>query len=87
MGFIPFPKVLAQCEMQSVSSRIWARIAVSISYDDNHYTTDTPNKEFIGIGFKNLWNYFFIFGWAEHNFVGYAAIFHCFSLVYSPDLL
>ena len=24
--------------MQSVSSRIWTRIAVSISYDDNHYT-------------------------------------------------
>ena len=26
--------------MQSVSSRIWTRVAVSISYDDNHYTTD-----------------------------------------------
>ena len=25
--------------MQSVSSRIWTRVAVSISYDDNHYTT------------------------------------------------
>ena len=24
--------------MQSVSSRIWTRVAVSISYDDNHYT-------------------------------------------------
>ena len=30
--------VLALCEMQSVSSRIWTRAAVSISYDDNHYT-------------------------------------------------
>ena len=29
------------CEMQSVSSRIWTRVAVSISYDDNHYTTGT----------------------------------------------
>ena len=28
--------------MQSVSSRIWTRITVSISYDDNHYTTGTP---------------------------------------------
>ena len=28
-------------EMQSVSSRIWTRVAVSISYDDNHYTTGT----------------------------------------------
>ena len=27
--------------MQSVSSRIWTRIAVFISYDDNNYTTGT----------------------------------------------
>ena len=27
--------------MQSVSSRIWTRVAVSISYGDNHYTTGT----------------------------------------------
>ena len=26
--------------MQSVSSRVWTRVAVSISYDDNHYTTE-----------------------------------------------
>ena len=25
--------------MQSVSSRIWTRVAVSISYNDNYYTT------------------------------------------------
>ena len=30
--------------MQSVSSRIWTHVAVSIFYDDNHYTTGTfPN--------------------------------------------
>ena len=29
------------CEMQSVSSRIWTRVAVSIFSDDNHYTTGT----------------------------------------------
>ena len=29
--------------MQSVSSRIWTRVAVSISYDDNYYTTGTSN--------------------------------------------
>ena len=40
IGFIPFPMVLVLCEMQSVSSRIWTRVTVSISYDDNHYTTD-----------------------------------------------
>ena len=27
--------------MQSASSRIWTRIIVFISNDDNHYTTDT----------------------------------------------
>ena len=41
IGFIPFPIVLVLCEMQSVSSKIWTRVAVSISYDDNHYTTGT----------------------------------------------
>ena len=41
IGFIPSPRVLVLCEMQSVSSRIWTRIAVSISYDVNHYTTGT----------------------------------------------
>ena len=30
--------------MQSVSSRIWTRVAVSISYDDNHYTTGTSTN-------------------------------------------
>ena len=39
IGFIPFPRVLVLCEMQSVSSRIWTQVAVSISNDDNHYTT------------------------------------------------
>ena len=41
IGFIPFPRVLELCEMQSVRSRIWTRVAVSISSDDNHYTTST----------------------------------------------
>ena len=40
-GFIPFPRVLVLCEMQSVLSRIWTCVAVSISYADNHYTTGT----------------------------------------------
>ena len=41
IGFIPFPKVLMLCEMQSTSSRIGTRLALSISFDYNHYTTDT----------------------------------------------
>ena len=39
IGFIPFPRVSVLCEMQSVSSRIWTRVTVSISYHYNHYTT------------------------------------------------
>ena len=31
--------------MQPVSSRIWTRVAVSIFYDDNHYTTGTSKKK------------------------------------------
>ena len=30
--------------MQSVSSRIWSRVAVFISYDDNDYTTGISNE-------------------------------------------
>ena len=44
IGFIPFPMVLLLPEMQSVSFRIWTRVAVSISYDDNHYTTGKQRK-------------------------------------------
>ena len=35
--------------MQSVSSRIWTRVAVFISYDDNDYTTGTSNKYWYAI--------------------------------------
>ena len=31
--------------MQSVSSRIWTRVAMSISYDDNRYTTGTSTNK------------------------------------------
>ena len=43
IGFIPFPRVVL-CEMQSVSSRIWTRVAETISCDNNHYTTGTPKQ-------------------------------------------
>ena len=35
--------------MQSVSSRIWTRIAVSISNDDSHYTTGTSSIVLINV--------------------------------------
>ena len=49
--------------MQSVSSRIWTRVAVFISYDDNHYTTgnigyskNVHNKKMFF--FKFIFNFF-----------------------------
>ena len=42
-----------QYEMQSVSSRVWTRVAVSISYDDNHYTTSTSIMKIIDTEFKS----------------------------------
>ena len=39
IGFIPFPRVLVLCEMQFVSSRIWTRVTVSISNDNQIYPT------------------------------------------------
>ena len=38
IGFILFPGVLVQLEMQSASSKIWTRVAVFISYANNHCT-------------------------------------------------
>ena len=61
IGFILFPRVLVLREMQSVLSRIWTCIAVSISYDDNHYTTGTYNNKHKKFQrdfdlWKTLWN-------------------------------
>ena len=46
IGFIPFPRVLVLREMQLAWSRIWTRVAVSISYDDNQNTTGTSSLYF-----------------------------------------
>ena len=62
-GFIPFPRVLVLCEMQSVRSRIWTRVAVSISWNDNHYSTGTSiDNHYI----NGRWNVPFK---EEHNFI------------------
>ena len=39
VGCIYFPRVLTLCEMQTDSSRVWTRIALLISDDDNKCTT------------------------------------------------
>ena len=41
--------------MQSVSSRILTRVAVSISYDDNDYTTGTSIE--LLVIHDNTWNH------------------------------
>ena len=41
------------CKMQSVSSRIWTRVAVFISYDNNYYTTAPPSRYEI----RSVWFY------------------------------
>ena len=35
---MPFPRALAQIEMQAASSRIWIWVVDSISYNNNHWT-------------------------------------------------
>ena len=39
IGYMPFPRVLALCEMQTSLFRIWTQVAVSISYDDGTLST------------------------------------------------
>ena len=53
IGFIPFPRVLVLCEIQWLSSRIWTRVAVFISYDDNNYTTGTSTVFFIIVAWSS----------------------------------
>ena len=36
VGFIPFPMVLTQCEMQTASSRVWTWVSLSIFGSNNH---------------------------------------------------
>ena len=41
IGFIPFPRVLAQRQIKTALSRNRTRVTVSISFNDKHYTTST----------------------------------------------
>ena len=65
--------------MQSVSSRIWTRVTMSISYNDNNYTTGTSSKSYITPLFElTLDNIVFIycllettcFIYAKESFIG-----------------
>ena len=43
--------------MQSVSSRIWTRVTMSIPYDDNHYTITLLLPDSINGNINLNWNY------------------------------
>ena len=44
LSYLPTPPLgQDMTQGQSISSRIWTRVVVSISYDDNHYTTGTSS--------------------------------------------
>ena len=64
---IHFPWVLVLCETLSVSSRMWTGVAVSISYDDNHYTTG--NSLFLKFIRIYLMIYFLNLKHAKPNFL------------------
>ena len=49
--------------MQSLSSRIWTRIVVSNSYDDNHYTTGTSWEDGLLNGKKKFFLSFLQMSW------------------------
>ena len=49
IGCTSFSKVLALCEMQTVSPRIWTRVVMFIYNDDYHCTTSTSSFIYIYI--------------------------------------
>ena len=58
--------------MKSFSSKIWTHVAVSISYDDNHYTTGTSIEDddarFItGIGETVVRELIFFLSWCNRQ--------------------
>ena len=56
--------------MQSVSSRIWTRVVVSISYDDNDYTTLMMDLENIcKIVSKELSSLWMILWYHSHDYL------------------
>ena len=78
--FIPFPRVLVLCEMQSLSSWIWTCVAMSNFYKDNHYTTGTSLRywEHVHWTCENPIIHICLFRLYSLN--GYDVPFHCYLL-------
>ena len=59
--------ILGLYEMQSVSSKIWTRVTVSISYDDNHYffywfwLVFVPFSQSLILWYLNTWRNFLFY--------------------------
>ena len=53
---MPFTSLLVQRKMQTISSRTWTRLAVSISYDNNCYTMHASHEILIQ-GYKDCTEY------------------------------
>ena len=84
IGFIPFLRVLVLCKMQSVSSRIWTRVTVSISYDDNYCTTGI--RRFIYHLTNMIYNILvFLYDWSTCIFSLLSTSF-CSSVLLSPPV-
>ena len=66
---IPFARILVLCEMQSALFRIWTRVAVSIFYDNNHYTI-CPSTFLLHMS---------VVGWLVVWFYGVSTIFGSFN--------
>ena len=49
VGCIPFLWILALCEMKTALFRIWNHVIMSISYYNNHFTTNTSIPLYIYI--------------------------------------
>ena len=68
------------CEMHLVSARIWTHVAVSISYNDNNYTTGTSHNYLFIIKIFNVCHH-------HHHVVPLAWISLTLSRHSSPSLI
>ena len=66
--------------MQSVSSRIWTRVTVSISYDGNHYTTGI--SEIGSFILSEKLQLYFMYIYAQANII-FAYMKKCCTLFFS----
>ena len=72
--------------MQSVSTKIWTSVAVSISCDDNHYTTGTSFL-FIHLFFVSCSLFFYQIIYKLHIFYSYVKIYDQYVFINEIKLI